>query len=45
MEIDYDYYLIPNNWASDNAWFSAWVWGGGDQWVELHKITSNLFIF
>ncbi len=30
-------YFKPKGWANDSAWFDAWVWGGGDQWVTFKK--------
>lgn len=42
----FDYYLVPNDWRTANAWFSAWVWGASEgTWVELTKIDSNLYGF
>lgn len=38
-------YFVPELWASDGAWFAIWAWGGGDQWVTLDEVNSNLYTF
>ena len=41
---NYDFYLKPNDWKSDNAWFAIYCWKtGGDAWAKMDKISDNLY--
>lgn len=38
------YLDVTKNWSDGNAKFDAWIWGGGDQWVDFTQIgTSKIY--